>query len=250
MSRAGAECVRRSDADAIHTRLGDGAHRGEGHAAGRFQQHCWGNGVAAPHGLAHQLRRHVVQQHDIGTASQRLIQLGKVVHLDFQGNTGSMPLSCRLDGGADLLATVTESGEVIVLDENAVEQAESMVVSATATHGILFQQPPARQCLAGVENPRLQPGNRIDVAAGLRGDAAEVLKEVECCAFAGEDGTHRPAHPSQMTAGLHRSAIAQKRLEPDTRIESGEDHRGGRQSGEDTGRTSDKEALGLRATRE
>ena len=186
--------------------------------------------------------RHVVQQHDVRPAAQRLVELGEVVHLDLDGDAGPVQAARRLDRCANLLLAVAEGGEVVVLDEDAVEEAHAVVVAAAAADGVLLQQPPARHRLARVEHPALQAGDRIDVAAGLRGDAAEVLEEVERGALAGQDGAHRAGDAGQAAARLHGVAVAQERLELQARIEGGEDQGGGRQSRQHAGARATKTA--------
>src|SRR5438067_2204507 len=79
-----------------------------------------------------------------------------------------VPPACRGHGGADVLAAQAEGGEVIVLDEDAVEEADAVVVAAAAAHGVFLQESPTGQGLAGVEDLALQPGDGLDVAPRLR----------------------------------------------------------------------------------
>ena len=66
------ECT---DADAIDAGLSQRPHGGQIHAAGGFELNRGRHGVAAAHGLGHELRPEVVDQDDVGSAAERTVEL-------------------------------------------------------------------------------------------------------------------------------------------------------------------------------
>src|SRR6266446_2624828 len=68
---------------------------------------------------------------------------------------------------------------VVVLDQDAVEQGVPVVEAAPGAHCGLLQRAQAGRGLAGVEQPGPGPGERLDVPAGERRDAAQPLQEVQ-----------------------------------------------------------------------
>ena len=75
MSRAVAEWVISPDADPLHPRAGDLADCFERHAAGGFEFDGRREGVAAGDSFAKHVRRHVVEEHDVGTCAEDVFEL-------------------------------------------------------------------------------------------------------------------------------------------------------------------------------
>ncbi len=97
---------------------------------------------------------------------------------------GSPDLAAPFEGGADSAG----GGDVIVLDENGVVEADAVIGDAAGCGGRLFERAQAGGGLAGVEHAAAGAGDGIGVLAGESGDAAQALEEVEGDALAFEQG--------------------------------------------------------------
>jgi hypothetical protein len=71
----------------------------------------------------------------------------------------------------DGIVVSRQSGEMIVLDENAVVQADTMIVPAALADGVFLQQPPTGRGFPRVEDLSGEAGDGIEVATSL-GSAA------------------------------------------------------------------------------
>ena len=60
---------------------------------------------------------------------------------------------------------------MIVLDHGGVIQAETVVETAAAAHGVFLQGPQARKSLAGADDARLGAFDRFDQRVGCGGRA-------------------------------------------------------------------------------
>ena len=69
-------------------------------------------------------------------------------------------------------------GDVVVLDQHRVVEAEPMVAAAADAHRVFLERAQARRRLARVDDPRVGCG-RTDstIAARDRGDPAQVAEE-------------------------------------------------------------------------
>ena len=99
------------------------------------------------------------------------------------------------DDGVGLL--VAQRGQVVVLDEHEVEEANAVVRAAAAVHSVFLEAPPAGRGLAGVEDFGLCAFHLLDELRGERGDAGETLHEVQRHTFRGEDGASRAVDTQQ-----------------------------------------------------
>ena len=70
-----AECVQRSDADAIDSRFGQFAHRIQIHATGRFKLNGGRDLVATPHRLGQELWPKVVDENNVGITNEGNLKL-------------------------------------------------------------------------------------------------------------------------------------------------------------------------------
>ena len=68
-------------------------------------------------------------------------------------------------------------GEVVVLEHHAVEQADAVVVAATACEGVFLQHAVAGQGLARIEQHGVALAECIGVGTCFGGDACQVLEE-------------------------------------------------------------------------
>ncbi len=79
----------RADADSIDARFGNRLDRWEGHSSRGLQLNLRRAGIAARDRLAELGRRHVVQEYDIRSSGEHLIELIQRVHLDFHDDSRS-----------------------------------------------------------------------------------------------------------------------------------------------------------------
>ena len=105
--------------------------------------------------------------------------------LDFDHVASRRPcaLDCRPDAARDR--------EVVVLDENAVVEAEAMVRPAARAHGVFLDRAQAGKRLADVDDARLRATHGLDDPRGGRGDAAHVADKVERDALGREQAARR-----------------------------------------------------------
>jgi len=103
-----------------------------GDPAGRLGDRPAGN---HHHGLAQIVNRHVVEQHSVRSKRQDLFQLGQRIDLDFDldemTDAHSRPLHCRANSAGD--------GDVVVLDQDGIIEAEAMIEPTTGAHGVFFE---------------------------------------------------------------------------------------------------------------
>ena len=75
---------------------------------------------------------------------------------------------------------------MVVLDENAVVEAEAMVCPAAGADGVFLDRAQAGKRLADIDDARLRATHGLDDPGGGRGDAAHVAEEIECDALGRE----------------------------------------------------------------
>src|SRR5262249_56366939 len=98
------------------------------------------------------------------------------------------------------VGAAAECRKVVVLDEQAVEEANAVVVASALSDRILFEQSPAGRGLARVEDAGRAAGcGRFDVAACERRDTPQSLQEVGGGPVGGEAGPHRAGLRGQPT---------------------------------------------------
>src|SRR5262249_37980703 len=125
--------------------LGDGI---EGDAARGLERKLAGDHF---HRLVHRRRIHVVEQHRVGQPDlEHLAQLIERIDLDLDldqvAGGGLRALERRADSSGD--------GDVVVLDQHGIVEAEAMVETAAAAHRVLLQGAQARRGLARAANAR------------------------------------------------------------------------------------------------
>ena len=126
--------------------------------------------------------------------------------------------------------------DVVVLDQNAVVQAEAMVAAAAGAHGVLLQRAQQRCRLARVED-RDASRRGIDELPRQRGDAGQPLHEVERGAFRRQQRRGMPANLGDHGARLTQRAPSRVTdADGDGRIELPERFRGDVEPGDDAAR--------------
>ena len=227
--------------------LGDGAHVLLRHAARRLDQRP---ATGRLHYRSHLLDRHVVQQHDIGVAGERLARLSHARHLDLDRHALGRVSSCPFDDLGDGEAAGACRRQMVVLDQHAVAQVEAVVLPAAYSHGVALQRSQARRRLARVQDANVEAGYGIDQPAGGAGDAREPLEEVEGDPFAAQDRRERAGDGGQAIARRYYGALRQSRLEAERWVERGEDGGGHGQPADHTRALCDDRRLALLAGRD
>ena len=113
------------------------------------------------------------------TASNAVIErLGELIEridlqldLDEMPGMGARPLKRRADPAGQR--------DVVVLDQHRVVEAEAVVGAAAQPHRLLFEDAQAGGGLAGADDLRLVPGDRIDQRPGRGRDARQAADQVE-----------------------------------------------------------------------
>ena len=206
----------RSDADEVHTSLGIGPNVFQHNAARGFR---WNPAVGFVLYLARELvntvhgdfdgcGRHVIQQNGLGTELQRLFKLGWSSHLDLH----TLALAPVLQSLRKRLADAAAERDVVVLDEDAAGQVETVIGASSGEHGILFQRAQPWDGLAGVEHVGFRAVHGVDILASQGGDAAKVLHEIENHALAAEQDLSIVANHGQNLSVMHPNAVKNLRM--------------------------------------
>jgi hypothetical protein len=161
--------------------LGDGGDAAQGDAPRGLQ-------LSTPLGELHRFPHHahgeIVEEDELGAGLQGLAQLPQVFHLDLDGGAGGGELAGLLQGPVDAAG----GQDVVFLDQDAVVEADALVLAAADLDRVLLGQAQARQGLAGIEDFRLAALYRFHVAPRGGGGGGEGLQEVEGRPFGGEQG--------------------------------------------------------------
>ena len=132
--------------------------------------------------LSHKMKR--------APASYGLLRLGRRRHLDLDGDVGE-----ALAHERRMPRRPTRGELVVVLDHRDVVEAHALVGAPAAAHGVLLERAQARRRLAGVEDHRARPVERVGPAPGVRGHAGEPAQDVEHGALGDEDDLGRAGEP-------------------------------------------------------
>lgn len=187
--------------------------------------------------------RHVIKEHDIGAGGEDRVELIEVVDFDFDqhffrdvlGIEFGDKLARAADGVGGREVFLSGQCEVVVFDEDGVEEARAVVMTATAADGVLFEAAPAGRGFASVVNAGSRAGDAADILAGKRGDAGKAVHEVEHWAFAREQvaGTAREAGDSG--AGGEVVAVGEEQFDIDIGLHFIDDDGQRGQAGYDAG---------------
>ena len=121
------------------------------------------------------LEVHVVEQQPVGAGAERVGGLVEVAAPRPRSASSGWALRARVDR----LGDAAGEGDVVLLDQDRVVEADAVVAPAAGGDRRLLQRPQARRRLAGVEDAGAGAGDRLDEAGGQGGDAGEVAEEVE-----------------------------------------------------------------------
>ena len=117
-----------------------------------------------------------------------------------------------------------------------------MVPAATGPHRRLLEAAQPGRRLAGVPHPSraAAAAGRLDVSAGERGDARQVVEEVQGGALGREDRRQRTPHGADRLARPHVVAVVGDPLDVDGAVELGEGLGGAAGAGEHAGAPGDE----------
>ena len=101
---------------------------------------------------------------------------------------------------------------VVVLDQNAGGKVDAVIRSSTAQHGVFLQSAQTGNRFAGVEHVGACSLNRVGVLARQRGDAAQVLEEVEDYPLAAQQHARIVANHGQHLTGMNAHAVEYLRM--------------------------------------
>ena len=172
------ECADRDHVDAA---FGYGCNGFESDAAGGFGEEAAldaGDGFAEPGGC------HIVEQDDIGTLGEDLVELVERVDLDFDFHEMADGGFYGAKGGDDAAC----DRDVVVFDQDRVIEAEAVVEAAAAQDGIFLEGAEAGRRFAGADDAGFGVGDGCDIARCQRGDAGKATEEIQRDALGGEEG--------------------------------------------------------------
>src|SRR5579864_6586977 len=108
---------------------------------------------------------------------------------------------------------------MVFLDEHLVEQADTEVSRAALQDCVFLRRPQSRQGLARIDDRAVSPGYGVYVTACGCGRRREKLQEVECGAFAREDGSGESGYLEQSLVGSNAVAIVCVPCDANGRVE-------------------------------
>ena len=146
---------------------------------------------------------HVVEQNGFGAVGESFVEFLRGAHLDLHA---LRRLALRERALEDRRDAAAES-DVVVLDENAGGEIDAMIGSAAAEDGVFFEGAQAGDGLARVEDAGVGALDGVSVFARERGDAAEVLEQVENDALATEQDAGIVANDGDDLAGVDADAV-------------------------------------------
>ena len=112
------------------------------------------------------------------TVVEHLLQLveGTNLNLNFQVKPLFLQvLMAAVDGVGDTTGEI----HVVVLQQDHVEESNTMVATATDLHGLLLEHTHARRRLAGIEHTGLRTLQSLHVLIGHGGDTAHALHDIQ-----------------------------------------------------------------------
>ena len=161
------------------------------------------------HALGQLNWRHVVEQHDVGIVRDRRLHLLDGVALDLDARMCRRYRARSRDRPPDI---AVHRCQVVVLDQDRARQIHAVVLPPAAPHRVLLQRPPARQGLPRIENLGVGSAHRGYELRGQRGDAGQVLHEVQRDALRREhsarvttDEQHRRPSLDRLAVGFDRT---------------------------------------------
>ncbi len=231
----------RARRDQIHAGRGDGRDGVE-----RYTTRSFGYEFAAHefHGLGQRLGIHVVQEHRVGLAGgEHLFQLSEAVDLDL--DLDEMP-----DRGARFFERglhAAGDGDVIILDQHRVIEAEAVIVPAAAAHRVFLERAETRRGLARTNDARLGAADLGDIGGGERRHAGETAEEIQRRALGGKDRRGGTFDFGEQRSGRDLVAVAVAGAEGDLRIEHQESAARAFEAGDGAGLARDELGAGAGA---
>ena len=142
-------------------------------------------------------RRHVVEQDGFGAVREGFFELLRGADLDLHALAGL----ALLEGALEDRGNAAAERDVIVLDENAGGEIDAVIGASAAEDRVFFKGAHAGDGFARVEHAGVRALNRVGKLARERGDAAEVLQQVENDALATEQHARVVANDGENLAG-------------------------------------------------
>ena len=110
-------------------------------------------------------------------------------------------------------------GDVIVLDQHRVIEAEAVIAAAAGAHRIFLQRAQARRRLARADDLRLVPATACDEARGRGGDAAEMAEKIQRDALGRQDAARRAGDVAMRSPGATAAPSVRSTRKRDARID-------------------------------
>ena len=138
------------------------------------------------------------------------------------------------------VAHAAGKGDVVVLDQHAVIEAEAMVDAAAGAYGVLLERAQARAWSCACRLIRAGWGRAArDQLGGRGGDPRQMAQEVERHALGREDRPRRSFDPHDHGTGLDRGSRRAADRDPDGRVEQAKGERCRLGSGDRAGLAGD-----------
>jgi hypothetical protein len=145
--------------------LGYCAHGFEAYAPGSLQKDA---AFAYRDSLPQNIQLKIVKKHYVGPGGDCLIKLLDVFHFDFD----AQGMGRSFARAAHHFLYASRCRNMIVLDQDAVGQAEAVIPAASVPHGFLFQASPQWGCLSSIEQLTPGPGYGVRHFARQSGNPA------------------------------------------------------------------------------
>ena len=147
----------------------------------------------------------------------RLVELVEGLHFHLHRGPGR-----DVPGLPDRRRDAAAGGDMVLLDQEGVPQADAVVVAAATGHRVLLRQAQPGQGLAGVEQPHAGVRDQVDIVAGAGGGGREGLQQVQRRALPGEQAAGRALDLEEGLAGLEAVAVRGIPAQGDTGIQATE----------------------------
>ena len=168
----------------------------------------------------------VVQHDGVHPGGEHGLDLLERVDLHLEvGGVAELGLGAAQHCGQLRRVAAGEDGQVVVLGQHGVGEAEAVVGAAAAAHGVAFEHPQPRRRLAGVGDAGPGAGHERHELGRLGGDAAHPLDQVQADALGQQHGAGVPGHPGQGGSGVEGLAVGDQQFDDGARV--GQLHRRG-----------------------
>ena len=208
-----------ADADEVDTLLGIVADGVEGDAARRLSLEAVVDDVDSLLRIGHG----EVVEHDTVNAAvvEHLLQFVERAHLDLNLQVETLFLQVLM-AAVDGVDNAAGKVDVVVLQQNHVEETDTMVAAAANLHGLLLEHAHARSGLAGVEHAGARSLQSLHVLIGHGGNAAHALHDVQHQALSLKQRAHLARDNHGDIALLHPTSVAHQHLHLHRWIEAAE----------------------------